>query len=74
MRHLRYLLAGLIICVTSFSIVGQAQQADYRTTYSADGLYLTVELLDEDLAHFELNFSPPDDAPIWTSPPEVWVR
>ncbi len=37
----------------------QAQPGVYRTTFSADERYLTVEVLDDDLAHFEISTTPP---------------
>ncbi|MBI5928014.1 MAG: DUF5110 domain-containing protein [Chloroflexi bacterium] len=48
----------------------QVKSADggvYQTLFENDGRYLVVELLDDDLAHFELTFAPMDGS-IWTTP------
>jgi len=66
MAYFRLLLLGL--CLSLFSIGVQAQGGVYRATFSAEGRYLTVELLDDDLAHFELSLTAPTDEAIWTSP------
>lgn len=58
----------LLVGLLPATINGQAQQGVFRTTFNAAGLYLTVELLDDDLAHFALSATPPDETPIWTSP------
>ena len=68
MGYIRLLLAALIFCLTSPRIMGQTQQGVFRATFNAEGHYLTVELLDDDLAHFELNSAAPTNAPVWTSP------
>ncbi|MCI0711830.1 MAG: DUF5110 domain-containing protein [Chloroflexi bacterium] len=37
----------------------------YRAVFAADDLYLTIEVLDDDLAHFELSL---EESVLWTSP------
>ncbi len=47
---------------------GQAQTSVYRTAFAAEGLSLRIELLDDDLAHFELTTAPTAaDTPISTT-------
>jgi len=64
------LLIGLLLITMLAPLPAHTAHAGgiYRTTFSADGYYLTVELLDDDLAHFELSQEQPADEPIWTSP------
>ena len=40
----------------------------YRMTFESAGHYLTLEVLDDDLVHFELGLSPPNNEAIWTTP------
>lgn len=40
----------------------------YRITYAAGGRTLTVEVLTDDLAHFQLSAEPVPGGPIWTTP------
>lgn len=47
-------LRWLILLLFLLPISGQAQTSVYRTAFDYDGLRLRVELLDDDLAHFEL--------------------
>ncbi len=70
MARIRFLTLALVVmaALVLSSSTGQAQEGTYRSTFVADGLYLRVEVLDDDLAHFELSAVPPAEAPIWTSP------
>ncbi|MCA9887580.1 MAG: DUF5110 domain-containing protein [Anaerolineae bacterium] len=65
MARLRFLLL-LILCVPLIRL--QAQSGIYRTTFSLPGQVLTLEVLDDDLAHFKLASESQPDVPIWTSP------
>lgn len=62
----RLLCLFLLFCMAPLH--GQAQAGPYRTTISAAGHYLTIELLDDDLAHFEISPTAPAEGPIWASP------
>ncbi|MBE2268646.1 MAG: DUF5110 domain-containing protein [Anaerolinea sp.] len=58
----------LVLLLVLLPAAGQAQTSVYRAAYAADGVMLRVELLDDDLAHFELTTAPVDsDTPISTS-------
>ncbi|MCC6616165.1 MAG: DUF5110 domain-containing protein [Anaerolineae bacterium] len=68
-RIVRVLLLVLLVGLTGTHLRAQPAPGVFRTTIAADGLYITLELLDDDLAHFELGTTQPaGDAPIWTSP------
>ena len=51
---------ALLMLAAALSVAGVAQGGEgvYRQSYSSDGWTLTVELLDDDLAHFQLSTSP----------------
>ncbi len=61
-------LSLFLIGLLAIHITIEAQSGVYRTQYSADGLYLRIEILDDDLAHFELSTEETSDAIILTSP------
>jgi len=60
---------GLILITLLFTVQirHQAQGAIDRFTFSNGEQYLSLEILDDDLAHFELSQDAPDDSPIETS-------
>lgn len=61
----------LMVCLLSTGVAAtKAQPGIYRTTFNSEttGLYLTLEILDDDLAHFELSPGLPASETIWTSP------
>ena len=63
------LLAGLLTLIPPHHYPFVAANAGiYRITYHAAGRTLTVEILDDDLAHFQLSVAPMADEIIWTTP------
>jgi alpha-glucosidase (family GH31 glycosyl hydrolase) len=66
-KHWKLILITAFLFTVHISIVG-AQAEIYRTTFSDGTRFLTIELLDADLAHFQLSDTDPADAPIWTTP------
>jgi alpha-glucosidase (family GH31 glycosyl hydrolase) len=74
MRSIRHL--WLVILIASFAasmsvsaVLGtQGAAGVYRATFEMDGQYLTVEVLDDDLAHFQLSLTSGGDEAIWTTP------
>jgi alpha-glucosidase (family GH31 glycosyl hydrolase) len=56
----------LAIPVSTWRIAASGSM--YRVVFETAGYYLTLELLDDDLAHFELSLSPPDAGAIRTTP------
>ncbi len=69
--YLRLFAFVLILLLTSLNTtysIAQPQSGIYRTTSHTEALdYLTIEVLDDDLAHFEIRPTPPEDASLWTS-------
>lgn len=62
---------GLAVASLVFATADSATAAVQRVQFTSGGAYLTVEILDDDLAHFELSAvgSPPSTStPIYTSP------
>lgn len=68
MKRLALILLALCLALPVSPYRTTATDSIYRTTFESAGLYLTLELLDDDLAHFELSLSAPGDGPIWTTP------
>src|SRR5689334_11809632 len=66
-KHWKLILLAALFFAVHVSIVG-AQGEIFRNTYSDGERFLTVELLDNDLAHFQLSDTDPSNAPIWTTP------
>ncbi len=66
MARLHLLLLVLLLSLVSGTTL--AQPGIYRTTVNTAGRYLTIEILDDDLAHFELSDVPLAADSIWTSP------
>ncbi len=62
------LVLGLFAATLRYQPAKSADGEVYRATFEADGHALVIELLDDDLAHFELAALPVPDGPIWTSP------
>ncbi len=65
--HYKLLSIALIVLLVAAAVPFAPDQTVhastiYRTTFSAAGQYLTVELLDNDLAHFELSQEAPGDS------------
>jgi alpha-glucosidase len=62
----------LILCAALFIIVQiapvGAQGEIYHTSFSDGERFLTIELLDDDLAHFQLSTTPSDTDAIYTTP------
>lgn len=61
----------LIIVLAVFAAVFQISSASsgvYRVTFVANDQYLMVEVLDDDLAHFEVGGGSGTDEVIWTTP------
>ncbi len=61
------LLLVLLMSAVSLQPARSAEGGVVRTTFSHEGHTLVIELLDDDLAHFELTAAP-TDGPIWTTP------
>ncbi|MBZ0282160.1 MAG: glycoside hydrolase family 31, partial [Anaerolineae bacterium] len=61
------LIIVLAVFVTVFQI-SSASSSVYRVTFAANDQYLTVEVLDDDLAHFEVGSGVGADEVIWTTP------
>ncbi len=72
MTRVRLAALMLVMCALLGVIAGHAQGEVYRAAFSANGYTLIVEVLDDDLVHFELNDAPEGatttiNAPIETS-------
>lgn len=71
MRNFRFaFLTVLLLLFTSISIIASAQGEGgiYRAAFKTGGRQLTVEILDDDLAHFQLGDATDDELGIWTTP------
>ena len=63
------LLLGLLALLALHGATAQAEV--YRAKFTTPSAYLVVEVLDDDLVHFEvsaLGAGPPLDRPLYTSP------
>jgi alpha-glucosidase (family GH31 glycosyl hydrolase) len=70
MKRYMILAAVLVAGALLFSGTSRGQDAAgvYRATFETDEGWLTVEILDDDLAHFEFSPEEPTAEAIWTSP------
>jgi alpha-glucosidase (family GH31 glycosyl hydrolase) len=64
------LILSLFLLFSTLSLFGvvQAQGGVFRTTFTAQGYTLTLELLDNDLAHFAISAEGETQEPLWTTP------
>lgn len=67
MKRIYFFLIITIMLISSLTAHAQTGGI-YRATFESDGVFLTIEILDDDLAHFELGDSANPDEPLWTSP------
>lgn len=73
MRNSKIIAFLLVVLLVSLVLpFQQAASQDntgvYRATFAGADGYLTIEVLDDDLAHFELSLTEPNRSSIWTSP------
>jgi alpha-glucosidase len=72
LRRAAVALAGVTLALTALSALSSDAQADpQRFKFTAAGSYLVVEVLDDDLIHFELSAAGPGPAtaqPLFTTP------
>ena len=66
-RLIPFLLFAFFLCLIQTHLLAQPSGI-FRATLESEGRTLTIELLDDDLAHFELSASDAVEDPIWTSP------
>ena len=66
-KRLIFSIFILFLTLSLFSSV-HAQGGVFRTTFSAQSYTLTLELLDDDLAHFALSAEGNTQEPLWTTP------
>lgn len=62
------ILAAVLSITIQASNITSAEDGIYRATFSSGEQTLTVELLDDDLAHFQLSAGQPNADAIWTTP------
>lgn len=67
MRMVRYVVATAVLVMLAVAPAASAQGGVYRASFAAGGRVLTIEVLDDDLAHFELSSAAAEDG-IYTSP------
>jgi alpha-glucosidase (family GH31 glycosyl hydrolase) len=66
-KHWKLILLTAFLFTVHISIL-RAQGGIYHATFSDGERYLTIELLDDDLAHFQLSATDPADTAIYTTP------
>lgn len=65
---MRWVQIGLLTIFAAVFQISSASSGVYRVTFTANDQYLMVEVLDDDLAHFEVGGGAGIDEIIWTTP------
>lgn len=68
MRNFRFAFLIVLLILTFVSISAQGEGGVYRAAFKTGGRQLTIEILDDDLAHFELAVATDAELGIWTTP------
>lgn len=68
MRNFRFAFLIVLLILTFVSISAQGEGGIYRAAFKTGGRQLTIEILDDDLAHFQLADVTDAELGIWTTP------